>query len=129
MNACIGDPVMDLSSECNPKQALCKGDLEWQSICPHTCSQYLQSQAGPGTIPPPQNLYQPQVPVQPQPQQAGTMVQQPQQPIQQQVLPNQPQVSPPVGPQAGIAVPTSPLQPQVQQPVIPSPSQLQPQIQ
>ena len=59
---------MDTTSECNPKQDLCRTDWEWRSICPHTCKSYIQSQ--------------PQVSaqvVQPQVQSGGAV--QPQQPV------------------------------------------------
>ena len=40
----LGNTVMDTTSECNPKQDLCRTDWEWRSICPHTCKSYIQSQ-------------------------------------------------------------------------------------
>ena len=64
----LGNTVMDTTSECNPKQDLCRTDWEWRSICPHTCKSYIQSQ--------------PQVSaqvVQPQVQSGGAV--QPQQPV------------------------------------------------
>ena len=40
----LGNTVMDTTSECNPKQDLCRTDWEWRRICPHTCKSYIQSQ-------------------------------------------------------------------------------------
>ena len=71
----LGNTVMDTTSECNPKQDLCRTDWEWRSICPHTCKSYIQSQPqGANT----NQQVSAQV-VQPQVQSGGAV--QPQQPV------------------------------------------------
>ncbi|XP_058940017.1 mediator of RNA polymerase II transcription subunit 15 [Pocillopora verrucosa] len=70
-----GNTVMDTTSECNPKQDLCRTDWEWRSICPHTCKSYIQSQPqGANT-----NQQVSVQAVQPQVQSGGAV--QPQQPV------------------------------------------------
>ena len=64
----LGNTVMDTTSECNPKQDLCRTDWEWRSICPPTCKSYIQSQPQVSA-----QVVQPQV-------QSGAAVQ-PQQPV------------------------------------------------
>lgn len=100
---------MDTTSECNPKQELCRTDWEWRSICPHTCKSYLQSQPQ-GVI---TNQQVSSQVLQPEAQLGGAVQPaQPQQPVGQ--LPSQQTLQP--QPTTTQTQQTAQLQPQVQQP-------------
>ena len=127
----LGNTVMDTTSECNPKQDLCRTDWEWRSICPHTCKSYIQSQPqGANT----NQQVSAQV-VQPQVQSGGAV--QPQQPVANypalptvQQLPTAAQTQPQqtggaVQPQQPVA--NYPALPTIQQ--LPTAAQTQPQAQ